>query len=381
MIRPPLHRRGLLAFVLAFALFATSCATSAETTGSAEPTEATEPADASDDSTTTSTAAAVDAGSQSLDTKPVVLGRTDPVPTELVITDLIKGTGAEAVAGSTVSVQYVGVRYEDGVQFDSSWDRGQPFEFVLGVGQVIQGWDQGFAGMLVGGRRELIIPADLAYGEAGAGADIGPNQALIFVVDMLDVISPYPEPLEETASRVVVPNQGRGLEGTALSSSDGAAYAMLIGDELAEDVPAGEGLEAWITFGLEEVVDTLAGADFTSVTLRSQAMQNITGDPFGTLGELTATLVDDSSFPPTDADRAVDNGSVVCVPDVEATALSCDVAELIADAVSAGEDRVTFRLRFDTPSNLNGEPDMVFFFITDQFSNDVGIFTLEFNLA
>ena len=82
MIRPPLHRRGLLAFILAFALFATSCATSAETTGSAEPTEATEPADASDDSTTTSTAAAVDAGSQSLDTKPVVLGRTEPVPTE-----------------------------------------------------------------------------------------------------------------------------------------------------------------------------------------------------------------------------------------------------------------------------------------------------------
>ncbi|WP_028059156.1 FKBP-type peptidyl-prolyl cis-trans isomerase [Candidatus Solirubrobacter pratensis] len=110
-----------------------------------------------------------------------------PPPKKLVIKDLKKGTGAEATDGSTVSVQYVGVLYDGGKQFDASWDRGQPFSFPLGAGQVIPGWDQGVKGMKVGGRRELIIPPDLGYGAQGAGADIPPNAALIFVVDLLDV--------------------------------------------------------------------------------------------------------------------------------------------------------------------------------------------------
>jgi len=108
-------------------------------------------------------------------------------PTALEKTDLIVGTGDEAVAGKKVSVQYVGVSQKNKKQFDASWDRGQPFSFVLGQGNVIQGWDQGVPGMKVGGRRKLVIPADLAYGSRGAGSVIGPNEALVFVVDLVSV--------------------------------------------------------------------------------------------------------------------------------------------------------------------------------------------------
>jgi len=108
-------------------------------------------------------------------------------PTALEKKDLIAGTGDEAVAGKKVTVQYVGVSQKTKKQFDASWDRGQPFPFILGQGNVIQGWDQGVPGMKVGGRRKLVIPADLAYGSRGAGGLIGPNEALVFVVDLLSV--------------------------------------------------------------------------------------------------------------------------------------------------------------------------------------------------
>ena len=108
-------------------------------------------------------------------------------PTALEKTDLIVGTGAEAVAGKNIGVQYVGVSQKTKKQFDASWDRGQPFSFVLGQGNVIPGWDQGVPGMKVGGRRKLVIPAGLAYGAQGAGDAIGPNEALVFVVDLVAV--------------------------------------------------------------------------------------------------------------------------------------------------------------------------------------------------
>jgi peptidylprolyl isomerase len=110
-----------------------------------------------------------------------------PAPTQLVKKDLKVGTGAEAKAGDKVSVQYVGVLYDNGTQFDSSYSRGQPFPFQLGGGQVIPGWDQGVAGMKVGGQRELIIPPDLAYGAQGQPPTIPPNATLVFVIDLVSV--------------------------------------------------------------------------------------------------------------------------------------------------------------------------------------------------
>ncbi len=107
-------------------------------------------------------------------------------PTELVVQDEVTGDGAEAAAGMTVQAHYVGVAFSSGEEFDASWSRGQPLSFRLGVGQVIPGWDQGIAGMKVGGRRRLVIPPDLAYGSRGAGRAIGPNETLIFVVDLVD---------------------------------------------------------------------------------------------------------------------------------------------------------------------------------------------------
>jgi len=108
-------------------------------------------------------------------------------PTELRIEDIIVGDGAEAKPGDTVSTHYVGVAWSTGEEFDASWNRGAPLDFRVGVGQVIQGWDQGLLGMKVGGRRRLEIPSDLAYGSRGAGSAIGPNESLIFVVDLLAV--------------------------------------------------------------------------------------------------------------------------------------------------------------------------------------------------
>ena len=106
---------------------------------------------------------------------------------ELVIEDLRPGTGAEAKAGNAVSVHYVGT-LTDGNKFDSSRDRGKPFEFKLGAGQVIKGWDQGVAGMKIGGLRKLTIPGHLAYGARGAaGGLIPPNATLVFEVELLGV--------------------------------------------------------------------------------------------------------------------------------------------------------------------------------------------------
>jgi peptidylprolyl isomerase len=109
------------------------------------------------------------------------------IPFELGIDDLAVGDGDEATAGKKVTVHYVGVSFLTGEQFDASWDRGQPFEFKLGKGQVIPGWDQGVAGMKVGGRRRLTIPSAMAYGARGAGGVIKPHEPLIFVVDLLAV--------------------------------------------------------------------------------------------------------------------------------------------------------------------------------------------------
>jgi peptidylprolyl isomerase len=121
------------------------------------------------------------------DDKPAIDVPDGPPPSDLEITEISEGDGPEATAGRSVSVHYVGVAHSTGAEFDASYDRGAPLDFRLGVGQVISGWDQGVQGMKVGGRRRLVIPPHLAYGDRGAGGVIGPGETLIFVVDLLEV--------------------------------------------------------------------------------------------------------------------------------------------------------------------------------------------------
>jgi peptidylprolyl isomerase len=122
------------------------------------------------------------------DQKPEVEIPADQDPSyQLEIEDLVVGEGDEASAGQTVEVHYVGHAWSTGEQFDASWDRGDTFKFGLGRGQVIQGWDQGVAGMKVGGRRRITIPPMLGYGKRGAGGVIGPDETLVFVVDLIGV--------------------------------------------------------------------------------------------------------------------------------------------------------------------------------------------------
>jgi peptidylprolyl isomerase len=138
---------------------------------------------------TTSTTAAAGAvktpTSGALSQKPVVTANCPSPVSKLETKELITGTGAEAKKGSAVTVNYVGVLCKDGKEFDSSWKRNEPFSFTIGTGSVIKGWEEGVIGMKVGGRRELIIPAEEAYGAKGSGSTIPPNEPIVFVVDLL----------------------------------------------------------------------------------------------------------------------------------------------------------------------------------------------------
>lgn len=121
--------------------------------------------------------------STDLKKKPEIAKPAGDPPTKLYQRDIVKGKGKAAKSGDSISVQYVGVSYSTGEQFDASWDRGDPFPFQLGQKKVIAGWDEGVVGMKVGGRRMLVIPPDLAYGAQGKDS-IGPNETLVFVIDL-----------------------------------------------------------------------------------------------------------------------------------------------------------------------------------------------------
>ncbi len=209
--------RRALALAIPFVLLATACgddpgADGADTTLAASET--------TDTATTTPLA------------KPNVSLPTS-TPTELVITDLTVGTGHEAVAGDTVVVHYVGVRAADGTEFDNSYDRGEPFDVLLGAGQVIQGWEQGLIGTQQGGRRQLDIPADLAYGDQGSGDIIKPGDALTFVVDVVAVLpgtteADQPDVTVEGAANIAVIENTELVEGTGPTPANGNKFAAQI---------------------------------------------------------------------------------------------------------------------------------------------------------
>jgi peptidylprolyl isomerase len=152
-------------------------ATTATTPPTATPTASTKPAKSSGKTIKQLVI------SKNLKKKPSIGRPTGAPPTKLYTRDIVKGKGKAAKSGDNVSVQYVGVSYSDGVQFDASWDRNAQFPFQLGKGNVIKGWDQGIVGMKVGGRRLLVIPPALAYGNQANGK-IAANATLIFVVDL-----------------------------------------------------------------------------------------------------------------------------------------------------------------------------------------------------
>jgi peptidylprolyl isomerase len=158
----------------------------------------------------------------------------DELPTQLVTTDLIEGDGPPAVDGATVIVDYVGVRSADGTEFDNSYDRGQPFAVTLGAGQVITGWDQGLIGIKAGGRRQLDIPADLAYGDNPQGEVIQAGDALTFVIDAVVVVPPQspddePDitpPSSTGATEVVIDDLVRG-DGAPVEDGETAVVQIL----------------------------------------------------------------------------------------------------------------------------------------------------------
>jgi peptidylprolyl isomerase len=186
-------RGGLCLAALATAALIAGCGSSGSSStitigneNKADETFAKSSASASSSTPTNPTTAGVKTPTSGpLSKEPTVTVPSGAAPTALVVKDIIKGTGPEAKVGANVTVNYVGELFHGGKVFDASWKRNEPFVFTLGRGAVIKGWDQGIVGMKVGGRRELVIPASLAYKNKGAGASIPPNSPLVFVVDLL----------------------------------------------------------------------------------------------------------------------------------------------------------------------------------------------------
>ena len=185
-----LKTRSLIAPALAaLALFAAGCGSSTKESPAdkyaqqAEQEAATAPKTVPQAAPVKVTVVKPSSGEADLSKKPTVPKGSGAAPSSLQAQDLIVGKGPAAKDGDKLTVQYVGVLYKNGKEFDTSWGK-QPFTFPLGQGQVIQGWDQGLVGMKVGGRRKLIVPAALAYGATGSPPKIGPNEPLIFDVDL-----------------------------------------------------------------------------------------------------------------------------------------------------------------------------------------------------
>jgi peptidylprolyl isomerase len=178
----------ILALCAAFATAVAGCGGGSDSsTESSASTEASGGSNESGESSGESSKSVPKASPTAKKTKPTVTVPKGVSPKNFAVKEIEEGTGPEAKAGDKVTVQYVGVGYDSEEEFDSSWSRNEPFSFTLGAGEVIKGWDQGVDGMKVGGRRELLIPGNLAYGPEGRPPTIGPNETLIFVIDLLAV--------------------------------------------------------------------------------------------------------------------------------------------------------------------------------------------------
>lgn len=178
----------ILALCAALAIAVAGCGGGSDSsTESSASTEASGSSTKSGESSEESSESVPKASPNEKKTKPTVTVPKGVSPENFAIKEIEEGTGPEAKAGDKVTVQYVGVGYDSEEEFDSSWSRNEPFSFNLGAGEVIKGWDQGVDGMKVGGRRELLIPGNLAYGAAGSPPSIGPNETLIFMIDLLAV--------------------------------------------------------------------------------------------------------------------------------------------------------------------------------------------------
>lgn len=214
--------KKFLSLLAALALLAAACGSSTDT-ASEETTEAPteESVDETDEATPEETTEATDTGNEFNGGKPVVDIPAGDAPTDLVTEDLIVGEGNAAAAGDLLEMHYVGVLFDDGSQFDASWDRGDTFSFVLGQGRVIQGWDEGIVGMTEGSRRVLTIPPAQAYGDNSPSPDIPNGSTLVFVVDLVAAHSPHEVDTttgDATELEVTVISEGDGPEVTANSA-------------------------------------------------------------------------------------------------------------------------------------------------------------------
>lgn len=244
--------------ILALFLAATACGGSTATQiDVADPTTTTS---AEADTTTTTAAAAVEEATDEINGgKPAVEVPAGDTPLELEIVDLIDGTGKVAASGDFLSMHYVGVFHADGEQFDASWDRGATFDFRLGQGQVIQGWDDGIVGMAEGGRRLLSIPSEQAYGSSERGG-IPADSALVFVVDLVSVLSPptvvnAPEPVTELEVSVVDAGDGEEIAVGDILEMHYVAMVQTTGEifdsswdrgqAIQLEIGTGQGLAAW----------------------------------------------------------------------------------------------------------------------------------------
>ncbi len=230
--------RRILLPLLALFLLVPSCSSSAQVDAADGTTTTTEGAEPTDDATTTAPSADESA-------KPEVVVPEGPAPTELEIEDITVGDGKAAEPGDLLIMHYVGVRHADGVEFDASWNRGATFSFTLGTGRVIQGWDQGIEGMKEGGRRLLSIPADLAYGADGQGEDIPPDSALVFVVDLVQALTPpdvenAPAPVTELEVTVLEEGDGETIEPGTVVEMHYRAVLQTTGEVFASSWEGGQ---------------------------------------------------------------------------------------------------------------------------------------------